>query len=604
MPSSADTSLYDVLVAHDQIDVHLLQPVLAGKEHATLDLLLSGGPPADGSILTDLNLWASSLRERGPISDDLDIHLLIACTDLPTLDVLRNLYAAMPEATHERARIIYWRAIHGDVQAATDIYMLYHAKPDIRAAFAEGLRRHAKAAAKVKDWRWYPGVELKILIAGAYALAHRMLALKTVVGAIEAWDGDSDRPAVKTAIENAERNWLRDLVTIARTRAYEREIEKTRKVEAEPEPAVEPVDEDYIGPDDPRRFYRAGSGLLWDNHLNEVVDETSNEPPEERTARIHAHVAQVTAEREAARPDRPTAAYPHLVVLADLQPSGGDAKAPGGFDNELIRHLGPISGRHLDLTCAPKDVAGIARSLGDVWPHALGVIDRFLRDVQPGEPIRFRPTLLVGKPGSGKTSFAREIGMALDMATTVYPCASVSDNSFGGTPMQWGTRRASTPLEAIRAGNVANPLLVLDEIEKTGTGGNHGSLLTSLLPMLERHTASQYFEVGIERPADLSYVGFIATANSLAGVPRPLLDRFRVIEMPDAGPEHLGDLARRIVADIATENGLDPAWSPPLAYDELAVIRRAWRGGSLRRLKTAIQATLDARETVLRGRPM
>nr|WP_244977853.1 AAA family ATPase [Aureimonas jatrophae] len=369
-------------------------------------------------------------------------------------------------------------------------------------------------------------------------------------------------------------------------------MEKSENVEVKTESVVEPAPateaEDYVGPDDPNRYFRAGSGLLWDLHLNEVVDETSDEPPEERAARIRSHVAKVTAERKAARPDRPTAAYPHLVVLADLQPSGGDAKAPGGGDNELIRHLGSISGRHLDLTCAPRDVAGIARTLGDAWPHARCVIDRILRDVQPGEPIRFRPTLLVGRPGSGKTSLVREIGTALGMATTVYPCASVSDNSFGGTPAQWGTRRASTPLEAIRAANLANPVLVLDEIEKTGTGGNHGSLLTSLLPMLERHTASAYFEVGIERPADLSYVGFLATANSLDGVPAPLRDRFRVIEMPDARPEHLGDLARRIVMDIAIDAGMDPAWSPPLAHDELGVIRKMWGGGSLRRLKTAM----------------
>ncbi|KQQ91038.1 AAA family ATPase [Aureimonas sp. Leaf324] len=592
--SSDAASLYDVLISQTQIYDESLQPVLAGKEYAALDFLLKGGPPADGSIMTDFSLWAENIRRRRLLSEDGELRLLIACTNLPTRAILRDLRDHMP-AGNERQRVDYWLAVHGDLDAANELYRRYHQSVDLRAAFVLGLEKHAKSIARNHAWSWHPGIEIKILIRGAAELATRIALQVGAVSAVCDWREAIKRPSAQEEHAAAEKAWLRDLVTIARTKAYEREIEKTRTVDVEAE--------DYVGPDDPNRYCRAGSGLLWDDHLGVVVDESSDEPPEERTARIHAHVAQVTAEREAARPDRPTAAYPYLVVLADLELSEGGRKAPGG-DNELVRHLGAISGRHIELACAPDNVFGIAGRLGDAWPHAREAIDRILRDVLPGEPIRFRPTLLVGKPGSGKTSLAREIGTALGLHTTVYPCASVSDNSFGGTPMQWGTRRASTPLEAIRAANLANPVLVLDEIEKTGSGGNHGSLLTSLLPMLERHTASAYFEVGIERPSDLSFVSFIATANSLVDVPAPLLDRFRVIEMPDAGPEHLGDLARRIVADIAIDDGLDPAWTPALAYDELAVIRRMWKGGSLRRLRTAIQATLDARETVLRGRPM
>ncbi|ALN73099.1 AAA family ATPase [Aureimonas sp. AU20] len=591
MPSHADTSLYDVLISEKQIHEDSLQPVLAGKEHASLDFLLRGGPPADGSILTDFNLWAESIRRRRLLSDDGELRLLVACTDLPTRAILTDLRDHMP-AGHELQRVQYWLAIHGDVDAANELYRRYHKSADLRAAFVIGLMYHATATAKSHVWTWYPGVEIRILIRGAQELARRIDLQSSAVNAVCGWRDAIKRPSMQESYASSEKSWLRDLVTIARTRAHERELEKTKAVV-----------EEFVVPEDPNRFFRSGSGLLWDNHLNVIVDETSDEPPDERTARIRAHVANVTAERIASLPDRPTAAYPHLVVLADLQPSDGDKKARGD-DNDLIRHLAPISGRHLDLTCAPKDVAGIAHSLGDAWPHARTVVDRILQDVRPGEPVRFRPTLLVGKPGSGKTSLAREIGTALGLHTTVYPCAAVSDNSFGGTPSQWGTRRASTPLEAIRVANLANPILVLDEIEKTGTGDRHGSLLTSLLPMLERHTASQYFEVGIERNADLSYVSFLATANSLDGVPAPLRDRFRVVEMPDAGPEHLGDLARRIVADIAIDGGMDLAWTPPLAHDELGVIRKMWKGGSLRRLKTAVQATLDARETVLRGRPL
>lgn len=598
--SSDATSLYDVLISETQIYDESLQPVLAGKEHASLDFLLKGGPPAAGSILTDFGLWAESIRRRRLLSDDGELRLLVASTDLPTRAILSDLRDHMP-AGNDRQRLEYWLAIHGDVDAAKDLYRRYHASVDLRSAFVIGLVHHAKAITGNAAWSWHPGVEIRILIRGAGELATRISLQSSAINAVCDWRDAIRRPNAQEEHAAAERAWLRDLVTIARTKAFEREMEKTETVEVETEPATEA--EDYVGPDDPNRYFRAGSGLLWDLHLNEVVDESSDEPPEERTARIHAHVAKVTAKRLAARPDHPTSAYPHLVVLEELQPDQG-VKGGAGSESELVRHLAPISGRHLDLVVGPRNLDEVATRLGDAWPHARAVIDRILRDVRPGEPIRMMPTLLVGSPGSGKTSLVREIGAALGLATTVFPCASVADGSFGGTGAQWATRRASTPLEAIRRANVANPLIALDEIEKTGLGTNGGSLLHALLPMLERHTASSYFEVGIERPADLSYVAFIATANSLDTVPAPLRDRFRLIEMPDAGPEHLGDLARRIVRDIAIDAGLDPAWSPPLAHDELGVIRRMWKGGSLRRLRTAVQATLDAREAHLRLRMM
>ena len=66
--------------------------------------------------------------------------------------------------------------------------------------------------------------------------------------------------------------------------------------------------------------------------------------------------------------------------------------------------------------------------------------------------------------------------------------------------------------------------------------------------------------------------------------------------MPNPGWQHIGPLSQQIIRGIAKDRGVDERWYPPLAEDELDVIREAWPGGSLRKLQSAITATLAARD--------
>ncbi|MBC6716883.1 AAA family ATPase [Aurantimonas sp. DM33-3] len=229
------------------------------------------------------------------------------------------------------------------------------------------------------------------------------------------------------------------------------------------------------------------------------------------------------------------------------------------------------------------------------WPHAADVIRRLLAGIRVGDVIKLRPTLLVGAPGTGKTSLLQAIAAMLDTPHFVFPCASSGDNSFGGTPARWHSSQLSTPGETIRQHGVANPVIILDEIEKAGRHYENGSLVDALLPMLEAHTASGYFETALDAPIDLSHVSFVATANTLT-IPAPLRDRFDVVRMPDPGPEHIGPLAKRIVDDIRKKRGLVDGMIPPVAPDEEDLIRNAWRGGSLRQLSRIVEALVDNRD--------
>ncbi|MCC4298156.1 AAA family ATPase [Aurantimonas coralicida] len=234
-------------------------------------------------------------------------------------------------------------------------------------------------------------------------------------------------------------------------------------------------------------------------------------------------------------------------------------------------------------------------ALVEEWPHAGDVVRRLLAGINVGDVIKLRPTLLVGAPGTGKTSLLQAVAAMLDTPHLVFPCASSGDNSFGGTPARWHSAQLSTPGETIRQHGVANPVIILDELEKAGRHFENGSIVDALLPMLEAHTASQYFETALDAQIDLSHVSFVATANTLS-IPAPLRDRFDVVRMPDPGPEHIGPLARRIVDDIRRKRGLVDGMIPPFAPDEGDLLSRAWKGGSLRKLARIVEALVDNRD--------
>lgn len=230
------------------------------------------------------------------------------------------------------------------------------------------------------------------------------------------------------------------------------------------------------------------------------------------------------------------------------------------------------------------------------FPHTAAAIDTILRDLASKHAVRLRPTLLVGSPGCGKTSLARAIGDALGLPSTIYGAGGIADSSAMGTSAQWHSARPSVALDLIRTSKVANPLVVLDEIDKTDSDRRNGALVDALLSFLEPTTARRYRDLALEVEVDLSWVNWLSTANDLAGVPAPLRDRFRIIEIPDPDWSHVGDLSRRILDDISIERRLRPGWIEPLATDELEVLRENWPGGSIRKLRRCLEVLVDGRD--------
>lgn len=283
---------------------------------------------------------------------------------------------------------------------------------------------------------------------------------------------------------------------------------------------------------------------------------------------------------------------PGVIVVPKLADAGVT------FKRELKKSFSEIEGKVLPVV-KRGDLAARRNALVARWPHAADVIDTILSDLSASEKIYFRPTILVGEPGSGKTSLARQIAKEFGLPSTVFNMSGMSDSSAMGTSAQWHSARPSVPLQLVQTSGRANGLVVWDEIEKAGSSRHNGNALEALLPFLERSSARAIRDLALEVDVNLSMISHIATANSVDGIPDPLRDRMRVLTMPDPSWQHIGVLSQQIIGDIARDRGVDRRWFSDLAADELEVIKSVWPGGSLRRLRRAIEATLDSRDAFL-----
>jgi ATP-dependent Lon protease len=145
-----------------------------------------------------------------------------------------------------------------------------------------------------------------------------------------------------------------------------------------------------------------------------------------------------------------------------------------------------------------------------------------------GGALAFPPVLLVGPPGVGKTEFCHALAGALGLEDhhEVLPMSSTSASFVisGGSSAWTGSKPGRVAMRLLE-GQIGNPLMILDEVDKAG-GDPRYSPINSLLSLLERTTAKAFTDEHVEIKVDASRICFIATANDLGPIPEPILSRF------------------------------------------------------------------------------
>lgn len=206
-----------------------------------------------------------------------------------------------------------------------------------------------------------------------------------------------------------------------------------------------------------------------------------------------------------------------------------------------------------------------------------------------------RPLLLVGSPGSGKTSLSISLAKGLGKGYAVISLSGVSGTfELKGNDQGWKGASHGRIIETFIRTESLSPIIIFDELDKIGKDDKYGKAVDAFLDLLEDDRKVEFVDDFLTLPFDCSNAWLIYTANTLEGIPEPILDRLRIVEMKRYTLKEMERISERIIDKMNRE--ISPR---KLEFDEDAiktmVLKRGVMNYSVRPLRDAIEKIFSSK---------
>jgi len=217
------------------------------------------------------------------------------------------------------------------------------------------------------------------------------------------------------------------------------------------------------------------------------------------------------------------------------------------------------------------------KSLAKKFPNFSHVISRYVKSLHLqtlGETatVWLPPILLLGPPGVGKTRFIIELAEVLG---TCFFSVDMSTTSAGfvlsGSSATWSNGAPGFVTESLRKSKVANPMMLVDEIDKASIDARSDPL-ACFYSLLEQHTAKEFKDECLKIPMDCSGINWVASANNIDRIAAPILSRMEVIEILPPTAEQVPVIVQSVFSEMLQSNEWGARFTQKLSEQVLNVM--------------------------------